>query len=112
MIRDTRWRAVLSVASILLVFCVIRAVRPPAASDGAPRIEVGEGRVPAAENGTDARFPKARASAEANSVQAASELQQRQWETAQEAQRVRQQEAAGELRQRQQEATRPRSEES
>ena len=107
----TRWRAVLSVASILLVFCVVQAVRRPAASDGAPRIEVGEGCVPAAENGADARFQKAMANVEANSVPAASELQQRQWEAAQEAQRVKQREAAGELQRRQQEATRPLSEE-
>jgi hypothetical protein len=109
---QTRLRAVLSVASILLVFFVARAVRPPAVSNGAPRIEVGEGRVAAAENGTAARFQKARAGVEANSVQAAGELQQWQCETAQEAQRVKQQEATGELQRRQPEATRPLSEES
>jgi hypothetical protein len=97
----------LSVASVLLIFGAVRAVRSPAVSAGAqsgtpnamhrvwePSPAVCEGRAPSNGNQT---------SAGANDINAANELHRRQLETAREAQRMRQQEAANELQQRQQE---------
>ncbi len=99
----------LSLASVLLIFCAVRAVRSPAASAGAQSAAVCEGRTPSGENETSARFQKAHESMDARNVNAANELQVRQLETAREAQRMKQQEAANELQRRQQEAIRPLS---
>ena len=110
--QQTKRRVLLSVACVLLVFCAVRAVRRPAASGGAQRVEVCAGRAPWGEYETDARSRKTRESIEAIHVGAAGDLQRRQLETAREAQRMKQQEAAAELQRRQQEATRPPSEES
>lgn len=109
MMQQTRRCVLLSVACVLLVFCAVRAVRRPAASDGAQRIEVCEGRAQAGEKETDARSRKTMESIDAIHVEAAGDLQRRQLETAREAQRMKQQEAAHELQRRQQEATRPLS---
>ena len=99
----------LSLASVLLIFCAVRAVRSPAASAGAQRTAVCEGRAQPGENEMSARFRKAHENMDARNVNAANELQLRQLETAREAQRMRQQEAANELQRRQQEAIRPLS---
>ncbi len=99
----------LSLASILLIFCAVRAVRSPAASAGAQGPAVCENRAPSDENGTSTRLRKAPEGAGADQVSAANELYLRQLETAQEAQRMRQQEAASELQRRQQQAPRPLS---
>ncbi len=109
MTKQNKWSVLLSVVCVLFVFCVVRAVRRPAASDAAQRIEVGESPAQVDEEGTDTRFQTALESLEADHVQAANELQQRQLETAGEAQRIEQQEAAAELLRRQQEAARPQS---
>jgi len=95
------WRVLLSVAFVLLVICAVRAVRRPAASEGAQR--------------TVARVDRAHASEaaermEAVSVGATNDLQSRQWEAAGAAQRIEQQEAAAELQRRQQEGARPPAE--
>ena len=100
MMKQKRWCVVLSVASVLLLFCAVRAVRRPAASEGAQRIEAGTGRAQAGE---------AMETREAINVETTNDLQLRQLETAREAQRMKQQEAATELQRRQQEATRPLS---
>jgi hypothetical protein len=99
----------LSLASVLLIFCAVRAVRSPAVSAGAQSTAVCEGRAQSGENETIARFQKARESMDAHGVNAANELQLRQLETARKAQGMKQQEAANELQRRQQEATRPLS---
>ncbi len=96
MIQKT-WRVLLSVAFVMLVFCAVRAVRRPAASDAAQRTEVSAGRAQAEEN---------------ENVTATNELQVRQLETARDAQWMKQQEAAQELQRRQQEATHPPSQNS
>ena len=64
--QQRRWCVVLSVACVLLVFCAVRTVKRPAASDAAQRIEVGAGR---------AQADDAIESMEANHVQATNELQ-------------------------------------
>jgi flagellar biosynthesis/type III secretory pathway M-ring protein FliF/YscJ len=84
MMQQKTWCVVLSVVCVLVVFCAVRAVRRPAASEGAQRIEVSAGR------------------AQAN--EAIIDLPLRQLETIREAQRTRQQETADELQCRQQEA--------
>jgi hypothetical protein len=89
----------LSVACILVVFCAVRAVKRPMASDAAQRIEAGASRTLADESVTDARFP----------VTATDNLRLTQLETARRAQRIKQQEAARELQHRQQETIHPLS---
>jgi hypothetical protein len=109
MMRKKTW-VLLSLASVLLIFCAVRAVRSPVASAGAqsgtpnamyrvwePSTAVCEDRAPPDENETGAG---------ANNINTASELHVRQLETAREAQRTKQQEAAHELRRRQREAAR------
>jgi hypothetical protein len=107
--QQKRGCVLLSVACVLLVFCAVRAVRKPAASDGARRIEVCEARAQANEIGTDTPFWKAAESLETSHVQAAQELERTRLETAGAAQRMRQQEAAHELQRRQQQAPLPLS---
>lgn len=96
----------LSVVSVLVMFCAVRAVRGPAASDAAQRIAVCESLTQMAEKQTDTGFQQARESIDAINVEATNDLQQRQLETARDAQRTKQQEAASELQRRQQEVTR------
>ncbi|MEN6577307.1 MAG: hypothetical protein ABFD90_13265 [Phycisphaerales bacterium] len=56
MMEQKRWWVLFWVASILLMFCVVRAIRSPAASDASQRIEVCEGRAQSDENEMDAPF--------------------------------------------------------
>lgn len=51
-----RWWVLFWVASILLMFCVVRDIRRPAASDASQRIEVCEGRAQSHENEMGAPF--------------------------------------------------------
>ncbi len=97
--RSKTW-VLVSLASVLLVFCMVRTARSPAVSAGAPSAAVYEDRAPSNEN---------ERSAGANHLNAAGELHLRQLETAQEVQRMKQQEAAHELQQRQRQAPRPLS---
>ena len=96
MMKQKRWCVVLSIAFVVLLFCAVRAVRGPAASEAAQQIEVGAGR---------AQADEAIESLDAIRVEATNELQLRHLETAREAQRTKQQEIAYELQQRQQGAT-------
>ena len=61
----------LSVISVLLVFCTVHSARRPNASEGAQGIEVCECRLQSNKNETDARFEEAVESMEANSRKAA-----------------------------------------
>lgn len=107
--RQDKWCVLLSVACVLLIFCAVRAVRRPTASEAAQWIEVGERLAQTDEKGTETRFEESVASLVADDVEAADELQRRQLETARKAQRMEQQEAANELQRRQQGAARPLS---
>lgn len=86
------WRILLSVAFILLVFCAVRAVRRPVASQGAPRVKASADR---------ARAEAAVKSVDAAGVETTDDLRVRQLETARDAQRIEQQETALELQRRQ-----------
>lgn len=88
------WRVLLLVAFVMLLFCAIRTIRRPAASDAAQKPEVAPSRAPADGN---------------ESVMTPGELRLRQLETAQNAQSMKQQEAVTELQRRQQGTTRLRS---
>jgi hypothetical protein len=90
----------LSLSSVLLVFCAVRAVRSPAVSAGAQSPAVYE---------DPARSDESQTSVGANYGNAGNEAHLRQLETAGAAQRMRQQEAAHELQRRQQQAARPLS---
>jgi hypothetical protein len=103
---EKRWCVLLSVASVLVMFCAVRAVRRLAASDAAQRIEVCAGLTQLDGKETNAGFQNARESIDAINVGATNDLQRRQLETARDAQQTRQEEAASELQRRQQEATR------
>ena len=92
--KQKRWRVVLWVAFVVMVFCAVRDVRRSAASNGAQRIEVRAGRAQSDEKETDARFKKAIESIDENDAKAANELPLGQLEAAREAQRMRQQEEA------------------
>ncbi len=99
MMKRQTW-VLISLASVLLIFCAVRAVRSPAVSAGAQRTGVCEDL---------ARSDEKETSAGADNSNAANELRLRQLETAGAAQRMRQQEAANELQRRQQQAPRPLS---
>jgi hypothetical protein len=107
MMKQTRRDVLLSVACVLLVFCAVRAVRRPAVSGAAQRIDVPEALAPAAEKATSARNQPALESIGPMKVEAAHDLSQMLLETARAAEEMKQQEAALELLQRQQETSRP-----
>ena len=107
--RQAKRCILLSMACVLVVFCAVRAVRKPAASEGGQKIEACENQTQAGEKETDIRLPNTAERTNALVVETTDDGQQRYLETAQEAQRLKQQEAAQELQQRQQEATRPLS---
>jgi len=109
MMNQMRRDVLLSVGCMLLVFCAVRAVRRPAASGAAQRIDVPEALAQAAEKATNPRFQPIGESISPVNVEATSDLPQTHLETAQAAQQMKQQEAARELQQRQQGATRPLS---
>ena len=107
--RQAKRCILLSMACVLVVFCALRAVRKPAASEGGQRIEAGENQTQACEKETDTPLPNTTERVNALVVETTDDGQQRYLETAEEAQRLKQQEAAQELQRRQQEAIRPLS---
>ena len=98
--QQTRRCVLLSVACVLVVFGAVRAVRRPAASDGAQRIRVSAGVVPVEERTMNARPQPAPERIDTSNFQTVHELQQRQLETARVAERTERQEAARELQRR------------
>lgn len=101
--KHKEWWIPLSVASVLLLFCAVRALWRPAASDAAHRIAVCKGRAQSDENEMDSRFKRAVESMDANNTKAADAATLKQLEAAKEAQ-LNQQKAAREAQLRQQEA--------
>jgi hypothetical protein len=103
----------LSLTSVLLVFCAVRAVRSPAASAGAqsgtPNAMYRVWEPSTAVCAEHAQPDENETGAGANNINTAHELHLRRLETVREAQRMKQQEAANELQWRQQEVTRPLS---
>ncbi len=98
--QQTRRRVLFSVACVLVVFCVVRAVRRPAASDGAQRVGVDTEVVQVEERATNARPWPAVEYTETSNFHTTQELQRQRLETARVAERIERQEAAGELQRR------------
>jgi len=90
--KQKRWWVLLSVVSVLLMFCAVRAVKRTVASGGAHSIEVCEGRAQSDQNDIDAQLEKAIETMAVNSFKATRESQLKQQEATKEAQ-LRQQEA-------------------
>ena len=107
--KHKKWWIPLSVASVLIMFCVVRAIWRPAASDAAHRIEVGASRTQSDENAMDTRLQRALESMDADNAKAADAATLKQLEAAKEAQ-LRQQQAAREPQPTQQETPAPSSE--
>ncbi|MCU0914168.1 MAG: hypothetical protein MUC88_06360, partial [Planctomycetes bacterium] len=93
MMQQSRRYVLLPIACVLLVFCAVRAVRKPAASEGAQRIALSESRAQADEKETPAPLRTAMESTPELDIETADEWP-RQLETAREAQRLKHQEAA------------------
>ncbi len=104
--KHKKWWVLLSVASVLILFCVVRAIWRPAASDAAHRIEAGAGRTQSAEDVMDARLQRVLKSMDANNTKAADAATLKQLEAAKEEQ-LRQQQAAKEAQLTQQEPPGP-----
>ena len=117
--KHKKWWILLSVASVLLMFCAVRTFWRPAASDGAHRIEARESRARSGENQMDLQLKKALERIDADKTKAADAATLKELETAKEAQlkqqvvtetQLKEQEAAKEAQLTQPETPLPMSE--
>jgi len=99
--KHKKWWVLLAVASVLVLFCVVRVFWRPAASGAAHRIEFDPGRTQTADKVLDARYQRALASLDADNAKAADAATLKQLEATKEAQ-LQQQRADREARLQQQ----------